>query len=92
LDILQRVVETLELNRFYRTTCICEPQLGKRGMYPNISTSKTFAQVRTMRNVIAYADGTMDLIGLADRIGASTAEVIPIIRKLAEAGLLEIIP
>lgn len=91
LEVLQRLVETLEHNRFYRTACVCEPQLGKRGMYPAISTSKTFAQVRTMRNVIAYADGSLDLIGLADRIGASAAEVIPIIRQLAEAGLLEIV-
>ena len=41
-----------------------------------------------MTNVLAYADGTRDLIDLADFIGISADEAVETAEKLASAGLL----
>ena len=35
--VYQLMFEALEANRTYRVTCLGEPQLGKRGLYPTIS-------------------------------------------------------
>lgn len=86
---LRDCLRLLEANHTWQTTVIGEPQLGKRGLYPTISVANGARAVRTMMNVLAYSDGSRDLIELADAIGASALECVPIIDQLAEHGLLE---
>ncbi|HXV15667.1 MAG TPA: DUF4910 domain-containing protein [Gemmatimonadaceae bacterium] len=87
-DALRKTIELIEHNRTYRATTPCEPQLGKRGLYPTLSTRGAGYAVRSMTNVLAYADGTRDLIDLADFIGISADEAVETAEKLASAGLL----
>jgi aminopeptidase-like protein len=85
---LKGCLEVLEANRVWRTTTLCEPQLGKRGLYPNLSTKDSGRSVRTLTNILAYADGTRDLIALAEAIGEDARACIPILKSLADAGLV----
>jgi len=87
--ILHQCLTVLENNGYYRVTIPCEPQLSKRGLYPSLSTKESGLAVRDMMNVIAYCDGSHDLVALADRVQLSAWEVIPVVVKLMEHGLLE---
>lgn len=87
-EAIRKTIELIEHNRTYRATSPCEPQLGKRGLYPTLSTRGAGYAVRSMTNVLAYADGTRDLIDLADFIGISADEAVETAEKLASAGLL----
>jgi aminopeptidase-like protein len=87
--MLKRCLEILERNHVYRAVLACEPQLGKRGLYPTVSTRQSGMTVRTNMNVLAYADGDHDLIALADRIGADALECANIAERFAAEGLLE---
>lgn len=89
-EVMRRVIRALEYNHYYRVTCLCEPQLGKRGLYPTVSRKGIYDEVKKITNLIAYADGTEDLIDISTRIGVSVEELIPIVEKLCEAGLFEI--
>lgn len=89
--VMQQVIRALEYNHYYRVTCLCEPQLGKRGLYPTESRKGIYEEVKKLTNLIAYADGTEDLISISTRIGVPVEELIPNIDKLCEAGLLEIV-
>ena len=40
LEMYKSLMKALENNKKYKMTVLCEPQLGKRGLYPNISTKK----------------------------------------------------
>jgi Uncharacterized protein conserved in bacteria with an aminopeptidase-like domain len=75
----------------YRATVLCEPQLGKRGLYPDLSTRGSGLEARTMTNVLAYADGTRNLGEIAEVIGSDVETVTQTARRLTEAGLLEIV-
>ena len=86
---LRDTLAVIELNRTWRATTLCEPQLGKRGLYPTLSTRATKEIVRTMMDVLAYADGTRDLIALAETIKAGALDCAEIAAKLAAADLLE---
>jgi aminopeptidase-like protein len=85
---LKGCLEVLEANRVWRTTTLCEPQLGKRGLYPTLSTKESGRSVRTLTNILAYADGSRDLIALAETIGEDARDCIPILKTLADAGLV----
>ncbi len=87
-DVMTKVIRALEHNRHYRMTCPCEPQLGKRGLYPTISQKGTYNAVRTMQHFTAYADGRNDLIDLSHIIQVPVDELIPIKDKLTEHRLL----
>ena len=86
---LQRCISLIEANGTYRTTCLGEPQLGRRGLYPTLSQRGSGLQVQTMMNILAYADGTRDLVSLAERIGVPAETCIPIIARLLQERLLE---
>jgi len=86
---LRRCLEVLEANAIYRAVAPCEPQLGKRGLYPTLSTKESGEQVRTMMDLLAYADGEADLVSIAERIGADALECARIAERLASAGVLE---
>ena len=87
-DVMTKVIRALEHNRNYSMTVPCEPQLGKRGLYPTISQKGTYDAVRTMQNFIAYADGRNDLIGISNIIGVPVDELISVVKKLLEHHLI----
>ena len=86
---LRSCIEAIEANCLPRVTTLCEPQLGKRGLYPTISAKGSAGNVRTMMNLIAYSDGRRDLIGIAEDIDVGVLDLIPIVASLKDAGLLE---
>lgn len=89
LQLMKKCLEGLESNLYYRATCLGEPQLGKRGLYPTESYKGSANGVRRMMDLLAYADGRNDLIEIGSRIGAPVNELRPIAERLEEAGLLE---
>ena len=89
--LVQSCLIAIEQNLRYRSVTPCEPQLGKRGLYPSLSTLETSRKVATMMNLLAYADGDHDLIEIAEIIGASVADLYPVVERLLDAGVLEAI-
>jgi aminopeptidase-like protein len=87
-DALRSCVELIERNRVYRATCLGEPQLGRRGLYPSLGTKQTHDAVACLLDLLAYADGTRDLIALSDAIRVPVAELYPLVDTLVREGLL----
>lgn len=90
LDVYKRCVEVLEANRVYQNAYACEPQLGKRGLYPTVSEKGSGRSVRGMMNLIAYADGEDDLLTVSRTIGLDFDTCSRIAKDLADAGVLKI--
>lgn len=88
-DVITQCIEALENNYTYKITCLCEPQLGKRGLMPTESNKNSYRDTLILKDIAAYADGTNDIFELSDYIGHSVKEMIPVINKLVDAGLLE---
>jgi aminopeptidase-like protein len=89
LAVMKQCIEMLEASETYIAVAPCEPQLGKRGLYPDLSTRESGAQVRTMMNLLAYADGRHDLLAIAERIGAPLDDCAAIAGRLVDAGVLK---
>jgi aminopeptidase-like protein len=86
---LQRCLQALEVNGRYRATVIGEPQLGRRGLYPALSTADSGDAVRVMMNLLAYADGEADLLEIAETIAVDIMECAETADRLVRFGLLE---
>jgi len=92
LNVLKKVIETIEINCIPIVTVYCEPQLGKRGLYPTLSSSTSKqTEVKTMMNLIAYSDGINTLLDIAEIIDVPIWEIIPIFNKLLLYNILKVL-
>ncbi len=89
LDVLIKCIEALENDHKYRIKCLCEPQLGRRGLMPTMSNKESYKDTLILKDISAYADGTNDIFELSDHIGHPVADMLPTIKKMVDAGLLE---
>ncbi|WP_217989649.1 DUF4910 domain-containing protein [Pseudoalteromonas sp. HM-SA03] len=90
LESVFRAICLIEANSTYEVTVLCEPQLGKRGLYPTLSSmSLDYTDIRTLTNFIAYCDGKRDLISIAEKIDVNALELISTIHMLLEEGLIK---
>jgi aminopeptidase-like protein len=87
-DVLRECLVLLERNRVYRAACLGEPQLGRRSLYPSLGTRDSHRAVREMLDVLAYADGTHDLIAISDAIGVPVGRLYPLVDALAAEDLI----
>lgn len=87
-DVMTRCIDALECNDVYKVPFLCEPQLGKRGLYPTISQKETYGQARVLCDILAYADGKRDLVEISDQINVPMNEIICSVNKLVENELL----
>lgn len=84
------IVRIFEKNFFYKNTSpFCEPQLGKRGLYPTLGSQKrTLDFVEKMMWILNLSDGTNDLIDMSEKSKLAVKELIPVINTLLKAGIL----
>lgn len=87
---LKAAVEAIEMNVRPRVTVLGEPQLGKRGLYPSVSTKSSGDQVAAMSDLISYSDGSRTLIEIADSIGRPVWDLKSILEPLIANGLIAV--
>ena len=87
---IKRSIEIIENNITPRITVHGEPQLGKRGLYPNLSIkdSTKHVDVRTLMNLISYCDGENTLLEIANIINKPFWELLPLIETLIKHNLV----
>ncbi len=90
-DVMKKVIELAEMNRKYRVTTLGEPQLGKRGLVPTMSSKETYQETLALKDLLAYADGRNDLIGISDIIGQDAGLLAKLSQKLLDCGLFEVV-
>ena len=88
-NVMTSLIEALECNGHYRMQVLCEPQLGKRGLYSDISRKGTYDGIMLQRDVISYADGRNDLFDMAERFGADVTDIVAVLKRLEENGLVK---
>ncbi|HYZ76665.1 MAG TPA: DUF4910 domain-containing protein, partial [Gaiellaceae bacterium] len=93
LAALLEILDVLERDRIYRSRSpYGEPQLGRRGLYREISAGvprEDEAFQRALMWVLNQADGTRSLLDTAERAGLPFAVVAAAADALADAELIE---
>ena len=59
----------LERNEILCMSNPCEPQLGRRNLYPTLGKKDMYNSLKIVMGLIGYCDGTKDLLEIAERTG-----------------------
>jgi aminopeptidase-like protein len=93
LDVYCRIVDALEANTTPAVTVpFCEPQLGRRGLYPSVGgawqAEDRRQELEDMMFLLNFCDGGADLLAAAERSGRPISELRAVADSLCEHGLL----
>lgn len=91
-ETLRRCIQCIEMNATYRTQTLGEPQLGRRELISNLGLGpqKMGDFRRRLSNLLAYSDGSADLVEIANRIGEPMWELAEPLARLSEHDLIAI--
>jgi len=88
---IKLALEAIEQNGYPLIQTFGEPQLGKRGLYPNLSNNKRDIETKLLMNVISWSDGTKSLIDIANLCKIPVWKIYPIIEKLKKYKLIDVL-
>lgn len=88
LDIINLIEKNFKyINRFPN----CEPQLGKRGLYPSLGSQKKKAEeIEAMMWILNYTDGNFDLIDIIEKSKIDFKILLKEIDRLIENDIIEV--
>ncbi len=77
-DVIKTIIEAFETDLYPQMKIKCEPQLGKRGLYPNKSfqVNNKISTTRSRMNFITYADGSNSIFEIANLIDLDLKSVV----------------
>jgi aminopeptidase-like protein len=90
IDCYMDIIEALELNTtFYNEVQHCEPNMGKRGLYPSAASPDIQrAAIHRMMHLLSYADGNNDLLSIAEKRNEGIWLYKEPVQNCVHAGLL----
>lgn len=91
INLILEAVELVENDRFYINTIpFGEAQLGKRGLYPTMTTlEERGASLKKRLYLLNYSDSNHSLLQIANRLEIDSEDLNPEIELLTEKGLLK---
>ena len=89
-NLLKKALGALENNYYYKNTLLCEPQMSKRGLYPNIGKKKHVSQdIRNMMNALSYCDGSNSLIDISEKLSLPYWKILPLMETLIKEKIIK---
>ena len=85
---IRKAIEAIERNKKYITTVLCEPQMGKRGLYPTLSTKKSKEKIKLIMDLLSFCDGKNSLIDIAEALNIAIWNLYDVIDTLEKNGLI----
>jgi aminopeptidase-like protein len=85
---IRKAIEAIERNKKYITTVLCEPQMGKRGLYPTLSTKKSKEKIKLIMDLLSFCDGKNSLIDIAEALNIAIWNLYDVIDTLEKNDLI----
>ena len=75
-DVIKTIIDAFELGLYPKTKIICEPNLGKRNLYPTLSRKGIYGnEIKTRMNLLAYSNGKNDLFKISNLLNINLKEI-----------------
>ena len=89
LDVLKTIVDAFEEGLYPKLLTYGEPQLGRRGIYPNLSKSGKTNSVKLRMDFLAYCDGKTNIFDICKIINSDLYSVLKEYKFLKKYHILE---
>ena len=90
-EALRDCLEAIEMEDRYQGTVLCEPQMGKRGLYSALGTRDIDRSVQMRMDILAYSDGSHSLLDIAEMLDVPVREIRRFVAELTEHDLLRVV-
>jgi aminopeptidase-like protein len=92
LRVCAAIVDVLENNRRYcNQNPYCEPQLGRRNLYPSTGGKAIAEEISARLWVLSMSDGQQSLLDIAERSGMPFPTLNDAVEVLCQSGLLSVV-
>jgi aminopeptidase-like protein len=88
-ELYKDCIDTLEANGVYAATTLCEPNLGRRGLYPTISKLERVSRPKDLLNFLTYCDGERTLLDIARILNLPLSDIKTIVQTLLDFNLIK---
>lgn len=83
LEILKNIVTAFELGLYPQTRILCEPNMGRRGLYPLISKKNNQTKELKLRmDIISYSDGSKNIFEICNLLKLPLSKVLKELKNL----------
>lgn len=89
VELMKKLISEIESRTVYQAKILCEPQLGKRNLYPTLSKRGSALNSMNLLNVLSYCDGTSDISEIAIKCAISESATREIIKILLANHLID---
>ena len=92
LKFLKNIVDVFEHGFLPKVNVMCEPNLSKRGLYPDLGKSENRKNKKTLMrlNLLAYSNGKKSLFEISEILGISLDDLLKETKVLIKNKLLNI--
>ena len=75
--VMKSIIDAFELGLYPQTQVFCQPNLGKRNLYPLISKKENYKdeEIKIRKNLIAYANGKNNIFNISNLINVSLSKI-----------------
>jgi aminopeptidase-like protein len=74
--VLRSIVDAFEIGIYPECNEKCEPQLGRRNLYPKISQKGSYDDIKLRMDFLAYADGNHSIFDISNKINTNLKKVV----------------
>lgn len=89
LKFYMELVTRIESKRFPRARYLGEPQLGRRGLYPNTSIKGAYGGVQPLLDVVSMCDGYLNISEIAGAVGLDEPDVVGLLDLATQHDLVD---
>lgn len=94
LEVFEDIIDSFELGLYPKTKIFCEPNLGKRGLYPLLSKKSSTdrnlmsEELKIRWNFIAYADGSNSIFSIAKILKVKLKDLLQEYKRLKKENII----
>lgn len=90
-ELYLKILKAIETDYYPKVKIFCEPNLGKRNLYPTVSIKDGLKiEQKRIKDIISYSDGKNSLLTISSIIGMPIWKTYEIALKLKKIGILNL--
>ncbi len=89
MEVFSNIIKTLESGCIPKNRFKCEPNLGRRNLYPLTSKKGSYKHIKLRMNLLAYSDGKENIFNISKKINVPLKELLVEYELLLKKKLLK---